>query len=86
MNDFRPSIRRALNTTSRWVHPSLRVVAPVVVTVENLNELCWKAGFNGVAALARHLGRNRVSLWKAVRWPDQFRPTYSSIQKSLSVR
>lgn len=48
-----------------------------------LRELCWRAGYSGVVGLARHLGRSRVTIHRAVRWPDQFGPTYELIRKAL---
>lgn len=49
----------------------------------NLVSLCWAAGFPGVSGLARHINRNRVTVWRAVRWPDQFGPTYRAILEAL---
>lgn len=57
--------------------------APQKVTTENLTALCWSRGFKGVPSLARKIHRSRVTLWRAVRWPDQFRPTYNLIEKHL---
>lgn len=50
----------------------------------NLNRLAHARGFNGVAGLARHIRRNRVTVWKAVRWPSQMRPTYELICEALN--
>ena len=55
------------------------------VTVQNLNQLCYVAGYRGVAGLARHIGRHRVTVWKAVRWPDQNGPTFNLISEALNA-
>jgi len=54
------------------------------INTKNLTELCWRKGFRGVPALARHVKRARSTIWRAVRWPDQFGPTYQKIQEALS--
>lgn len=54
------------------------------VTRENFTQLCWARGYRGVAGLARHLGRNRVNLFRAVRYPATHRPTYNLIVETLS--
>jgi hypothetical protein len=54
------------------------------VTRENFNQICWARGFRGVAGLARHLARNRVSLHRAVRYPSTHKPTYNLIVEALS--
>lgn len=54
------------------------------ITIKNVNRLAWQAGFEGVAGLARHLKRNRTTIWKAVRWPDQHSPTFNLICEALN--
>ena len=54
------------------------------LTVNTVNRLAWEAGFDGVAGLARHISRNRVTVWKAVRWPDQHTPTFNKIVEALT--
>jgi hypothetical protein len=54
------------------------------ITVENLNQLAWARGYRGVAGLARHLNRHRVTLWKAARQPDQHGPTFNLICEALN--
>jgi hypothetical protein len=53
------------------------------VNRNNLKRLCWKRGFQGVAGLAKKIGRARITVHRAVRWPDQFGPTYKKIQEAL---
>lgn len=55
------------------------------VTAANIVELSWQRGFRGVTALAKHIDRNPVTVWKAVRWPDQFGPTYQKIEEALNA-
>lgn len=55
------------------------------ITTGNLRLLCWQAGFHGVAGLAREIGRSRITVHRAVRWPDQFGPTYKLIQEKLAA-
>lgn len=56
------------------------------VTKENLQALAWKAGYKGVPGLARALKRHRITVWRAVRWPDQFGPTYRAILAAVGGR
>jgi hypothetical protein len=53
------------------------------VTTENLESLAWQRGHRGVPGLARAINRERTTVWRAVRWPDQFGPTYNLIVKEL---
>lgn len=55
------------------------------VNQKNLRTLCWKRGFHGVSGLAQKIGRNRITVHRAVRWPDQFGPTYRLIEEALNV-
>lgn len=55
------------------------------LTTDNLCELCWRAGYRGVVGLANSIGRSRVTVHRAVRWPDQFGPTLQLIKKALNV-
>jgi hypothetical protein len=54
------------------------------VDTGNVNRLAYAAGFQGVAGLAQHIRRNRVTVWKAVRWPNQMAPTYKLICEALN--
>jgi hypothetical protein len=53
------------------------------VNKNNLRKLCWSRGYHGVSGLARELGRSRVTIHRAVRWPDQFGPTMRLIERAL---
>ncbi len=53
------------------------------VNVKNLRRLCWQRGFHGVAGLARKLGRNRVTIYRAIEHPSRFGPAYKLIQEAL---
>jgi hypothetical protein len=55
----------------------------IPVTKENLVPLCYANGFKGVPPLAKKIGRHEKTIWKAIRWPDQFGPTYQKIQEAL---
>lgn len=54
------------------------------VDSRNLRALCWARGFRGIPGLAKHIGRSRVTVWRAARRPDQFGPTYAKMLKALS--
>ena len=53
------------------------------ITKESIQALAWGAGFKGVPGLARAIKRHRITVWRAVRWPDQFGPTYRLICEAL---
>lgn len=53
------------------------------VTSENLRRLCWARGYRGIPGLADAIGRSRVTIWRAVRHPNRFTPTYTLIEKAL---
>lgn len=53
------------------------------INKQNLRQLAWKRGFHGVSGLAKSIGRSRVTLHRAVRWPDQYAPTMRAIKKAL---
>ena len=53
------------------------------VSTEVLEGLCWQRGYKGVPGLAKAIKRERSTVWRAVRWPDQFGPTYKKIVKAL---
>lgn len=55
------------------------------VSTATLGLMCWQAGFRGVPALAKKIGRHEKTLWCAVRWPDRYGPTYKLIVKELSA-
>lgn len=55
------------------------------VTRENLKARAWRAGYDGVNGLAKHIGRHPVTVHKAIRWPDQFGPTYRAILEALDA-
>lgn len=50
---------------------------------ENFERLCWEAGYEGPAGLARHINRHRVTVHRAVRKPKQYGPTFAKIQEAL---
>lgn len=50
---------------------------------ENFERLCWKAGYEGPAGLARHIGRHRVTVHRAVKNPKQYGPTFRRIKEAL---
>lgn len=56
---------------------------PRAVNTKNLRMLAWKAGHHGVTGLAKSIGRSRVTVWKAVREPNRFRPTYRAVLGAL---
>lgn len=60
-------------------------IARPQLTRRSLRLLCWQRGYHGVADLARILGRNRVTIHRAVANPKQFGPTYALICKALSL-
>lgn len=49
----------------------------------NLRMLCWQRGHAGVTGLARHLGKHRVNIHHAVKYPRRFPRTYALIVKAL---
>ena len=52
---------------------------------KNLTELAWKNGFRGATGLAQAIGKNRVTLYKAVRNPKRYGPTHRSICQALKL-
>lgn len=50
---------------------------------EDLARRVRRAGFFGVAELARMIGRNRVTVYKAIRNPSQFGPTARAIDAAI---
>jgi hypothetical protein len=60
-------------------------VNTVKVDSENLRRLCWANGFRGIPDLASEIGRSRVTVWRAVKSPKQYAPTYKLITEALSV-
>lgn len=53
------------------------------LTKENLSRLAHARGFRGVAGLARRVGRHRVSIYRALKNPNQNRPTMRAIERAL---
>lgn len=51
------------------------------VTGENVRRLAWQAGFDGLNGLAKAIGRNRITVWRAAKL--QTGPTYELIIKAL---
>ena len=64
---------------------SPRRIPPTGVSTDTIQELSWQAGFKGVPGLAKAIGRSRCTVWRAVRWPDQFGPTYKLITEALEA-
>ena len=52
--------------------------------LDTLNQRAWAAGFRGVAGLAKHVGRHRVTLHNAVRYPERYGPTVAAIEEALN--
>ena len=58
-------------------------MAPTLeINPKNLKALCWSRGMS-VAEAARKIKRSRTTIHRAVRWPDQFGPTYKALSKIL---
>lgn len=53
------------------------------INKKNLRQLAWQRGYHGVSGLAKAIGRSRVTVHRAVRWPDQFAPTMKKIENAL---
>jgi hypothetical protein len=53
------------------------------ITASNLERLSWSRGFDGVPGLADHIGRARVTVWRAVANPQRFGPTYQKLLAAL---
>ncbi|MFO1461246.1 MAG: hypothetical protein U1G08_17820 [Verrucomicrobiota bacterium] len=53
------------------------------ITPKNLSQLSHARGFRGVAGLARRLGRDRGTLYRAARRPERFRPTIRAMREAL---
>jgi DNA-binding phage protein len=53
------------------------------ITSDNLSQIAHAKGFRGVAGLARRLGRDRGTLYRAVRRPRRFGPTILAMRKAL---
>lgn len=51
----------------------------------NLRMLAWRRGFHGVVGLAKAIGRSRVTVHRAVKRPNSFRPTYTLVEKALGL-
>jgi hypothetical protein len=50
-----------------------------------LKILAWRAGHHGVSGLARHLGRSRETLHRAVRNPERYGPTVAAIKAAFGI-
>lgn len=61
------------------------MAVPHQITTENIQRLAFVAGYKGVADLARSLRRNRVTVWRAVKDPQRYGPTFSAIKKALHI-
>lgn len=71
-----------MNTASK-VNRELRKPLPDRLGPDTLRRLSAAHGFNSVAELARSIGRSRVTVWRAVRWPDQYGPTVRLLEDIL---
>lgn len=60
-------------------------MARVTLSRRNLSRLAHAKGFRGVAGLARRLGRNRVTLYQALKNPNRYKPTVKAMQEALDV-
>jgi len=54
------------------------------INTKTLVPLCYANGFRGVGALAKKIRRTPCTVWRAVRWPDQFGPTFDLITQTLT--
>jgi DNA-binding phage protein len=50
----------------------------------DLAERAWRAGFRGVSGLAREIGCNRVSIYRAAQNPRRYGPLWAKISALLS--
>lgn len=50
---------------------------------KTLKTLCWRKGMS-VGQLARKIKRARPSIYRAIRFPEQHRPTYTRIVEALN--
>lgn len=53
------------------------------INTKTLVPRCYANGFIGVVGLAKKINRHPNTIWRAVRWPDQFTPTVALIEKAL---
>ena len=56
------------------------------INTGNLRRLCWARGFEGVAGLAKALGKSRVTIHRAAKRPGLFGPTYKLMEEALLER
>ncbi len=54
------------------------------INQKNLKRLCWFRGLS-VSELCRVIGKHPTTVYRAVRRPDQYRPTYAKIVKLLGA-
>jgi len=52
------------------------------VNLKNLKRLCWQRGIS-VKELARRIGRSRMNVYRAVKEPHRFKPTYQLLEEAL---
>ena len=53
------------------------------INKSNLQQLAWKRGYRGVTGVAKAIGKSRVTVHRAVRWPDQYGPTMEKLSEVL---
>lgn len=56
------------------------------ITTRNIAQHAWRAGFRGVTGLARELGVHRVSVYKALRFPNRHRPLVRRLHDAVTQR
>lgn len=58
----------------------------LAVITKNIAVLAGINGHKSVSALARHVGRHRFTVYRALRQPNTYRPTYNAICAALPIR
>jgi IS30 family transposase len=57
---------------------------PQKINEKNLKVLCWKRGCS-VLELARIIGKHPTTVYRAVKRPHQYQPTYRQIVEALTI-
>lgn len=60
--------------------------AVLEIDPENLARLAWLNGHKGVAGLSRAVGKHRVTIYRAVKQPKRYGPTFRAIKRALPRR
>ncbi len=56
------------------------------LTSRTLGRIAVMNGYRDVGHLARQLGRNRVTLYNALRFPSVYGPTLEALEAALPIR